>query len=175
MRRCPLLEHSLNIIVKGMNSASAARRQPSIPFVVPNRLNEQEAAQVPVCSYIPAFPYVDPMVSLDFWYEPVLWRHRDGLHDGAGLFPRDADGPRTVCVTIYEVEFLRRATSSLTVHYHPLCTTLRGCTKYDNTAGDACLKGLSLGPAACFQVPIHSWILDVKYVFTCVFRFIVCP
>ncbi|KAF9872859.1 Nitrogen assimilation transcription factor nit-4 [Colletotrichum karsti] len=52
MRRCPLLERSLNIIIKGLKSAPI---QPAL------RGDIDRTETPPLNSYIPAFPYLDPL------------------------------------------------------------------------------------------------------------------
>ncbi|KAM5350776.1 hypothetical protein ACJ41O_007281 [Fusarium nematophilum] len=65
MRRCPLLERSLNIIVKGMNCAPARQS------AVVDQMTEADAAMA-TNSYIPAFPYIDPALPIDFDMNPYL-------------------------------------------------------------------------------------------------------
>jgi hypothetical protein len=60
MRRSPLLGRSLNIIVKGMHSASLRTQDET------HQVNEGDATQGQANSYIPAFPYMDSMASFDF-------------------------------------------------------------------------------------------------------------
>lgn len=67
MRRCPLLERSLNIIVKGMSNGPS---QPPGPDVV-NQINQPDAVTA-TNTYIPAFPYINPSVPIDFDINPYL-------------------------------------------------------------------------------------------------------
>lgn len=63
MKKCPLLERSLNIIIKGLNRSPA-------PYNPPHPENQSHApVDVPAGtqnSYIPAFPYLGPDMSMDF-------------------------------------------------------------------------------------------------------------
>lgn len=64
MQRCPLLERSLNIIVKGMSSVPPQRRD---VLDHQHHLNSGTNASMPMAyNYIPAFPYIDPSVPIDF-------------------------------------------------------------------------------------------------------------
>lgn len=71
MLRCPLLERSLDIIAKSLSRVSL--QQPHRPSSIAANGNSQCSAQIPIDtegghinSYIPAFPYLDPDVPLDF-------------------------------------------------------------------------------------------------------------
>lgn len=69
MQLCPLLERSLNIIIKGMTSAPSPRRENQIDQSLqqPQHLglgsSATDIAPMPPVSYgyIPAFPYLDPV------------------------------------------------------------------------------------------------------------------
>ena len=61
MRRCPLLERSLQIIVKGLNSASGPGRTIINTQGHPGSLGSVLGA----VSYIPAFPYIDRPFDLE--------------------------------------------------------------------------------------------------------------
>ena len=64
MRRCPLLERSLKIIVKGLNQTrSEGARSVAIG---------QAETPIAMNGYIPAFPYIDPAVPFDFDMNPFL-------------------------------------------------------------------------------------------------------
>ncbi|KAH8590206.1 fungal-specific transcription factor domain-containing protein [Bisporella sp. PMI_857] len=65
MKRCPLLERSLNIIVKRLNRIPV---QPSL--LLGNHSQADDI--VPTYPWIPAFPYVDPAISIDFNMNPYL-------------------------------------------------------------------------------------------------------
>ncbi|OAQ75889.1 C6 transcription factor [Purpureocillium lilacinum] len=60
MRRCPLLERSLKIIVKGMSSTPADKAP------VTEQMSQDLLPTATANTYIPAFPYVDPILSIDF-------------------------------------------------------------------------------------------------------------
>ncbi|KLU83191.1 hypothetical protein MAPG_02256 [Magnaporthiopsis poae ATCC 64411] len=101
MRRCPLLERSLKIIVKGMNTpsttVSAPQRQPPQPRqhhpggdgTDTVAVGEQAAhTQAPFYGYIPAFPYIDPIASVDFDLDSYLGGARgEGSMVGLDCFP----------------------------------------------------------------------------------------
>lgn len=59
MRRCPLLERSLQIIVKGLNST------PGPISATSGSLGQTEGPSLGSISYIPAFPYIDQPVDFD--------------------------------------------------------------------------------------------------------------
>ena len=59
MRRCPLLERSLQIIVKGLNSPHEPSRN------VANIPGPTEGCSLGPISYIPAFPYIDQPVEFE--------------------------------------------------------------------------------------------------------------
>ncbi|KAH8725732.1 fungal-specific transcription factor domain-containing protein [Phaeosphaeriaceae sp. PMI808] len=65
MRRCPLLKRSLNIIVRGLNHVSLD--QQNMPLSCVDGLS-----QGPMNPYIPAFPYLDPAIALDFGMSPYF-------------------------------------------------------------------------------------------------------
>ncbi|KAJ6440154.1 fungal specific transcription factor domain-containing protein [Purpureocillium lavendulum] len=60
MKRCPLLERSMKIIVKGM-SATPTHKTP-----VADQMSQDPIPTATANTYIPAFPYVDPTLSIDF-------------------------------------------------------------------------------------------------------------
>lgn len=59
MAKCPLLERSLHIIIKGLKRAPVYRSQPDHGFA-------DNAASIPINRFIPAFPYLDPLSPNDF-------------------------------------------------------------------------------------------------------------
>lgn len=59
MRRCPLLERSLEIIVKGLNTPPGLSTTISTSHGVP------EGSSLGAMSYIPAFPYIDQPVGFE--------------------------------------------------------------------------------------------------------------
>jgi hypothetical protein len=81
MRRCPLLERSLNIIVKGLNRSAPERRE--APPAARANGSDQDATPVPggaaggvhLNPYIPAFPYLDPPMPFDFSMDACLNEH----------------------------------------------------------------------------------------------------
>lgn len=60
MRRCRLLERSLNIIIKEMSYSSSSSEQ----NIFAGRAVQAESAPV-TSGYIPAFPYIDPAAGMD--------------------------------------------------------------------------------------------------------------
>lgn len=73
MRRCPLLERSLKIIVKSLNrppteTQSSAGANQAMQSSGTNNDPRQEVDMVamPANSYIPAFPYLGPSADMDF-------------------------------------------------------------------------------------------------------------
>ncbi|KAF5679222.1 nitrogen assimilation transcription factor nit-4 [Fusarium heterosporum] len=65
MAKCPLLERSLHIIIKGLKRAPVYRAPPDQSL-------SDNAATTTVNSYIPAFPYLDPLSPNDFDMETYL-------------------------------------------------------------------------------------------------------
>lgn len=70
MRRCPLLERSLNIIARSLNRASSTQRH-RLPSGTDSRIEANPTTATDgsgghINSYIPAFPYLDPDMSFDF-------------------------------------------------------------------------------------------------------------
>lgn len=59
MRRCPLLERSLNIIVKGLNSVSGPSR------TALDGHGQTDGSPAGPISYIPAFPYIDQPIDFE--------------------------------------------------------------------------------------------------------------
>lgn len=72
MRRCPLLERSLTIIVKSLNRPPQPTRQTadSMPFLHDDGANDHSgrfnASSIPPNNYIPAFPFLGPPTAMDF-------------------------------------------------------------------------------------------------------------
>ncbi|RGP72459.1 nitrogen assimilation transcription factor nit-4 [Fusarium sporotrichioides] len=66
MARCPLLERSLHIIIKGL------KRSPVYRVPDENCLSDSTATGAAVNSYIPAFPYLDPVSPNDFDMDAYL-------------------------------------------------------------------------------------------------------
>ncbi|UNI19481.1 hypothetical protein JDV02_005663 [Purpureocillium takamizusanense] len=81
MRRCPLLERSLKIIVKGM-STTVTDKVPAM---------DQTSQDLPptaiASTYIPAFPYVDPTLSIDFGMSRYLGGADLDTMSGLDSFP----------------------------------------------------------------------------------------
>jgi len=63
MQRCPLLKRSLNIIVKGMSTVPLQR---SVIDQQQQTNSGTDPSQPMSYSYIPAFPYIDPAIPIDF-------------------------------------------------------------------------------------------------------------
>ena len=59
MRRCPLLEGSLHIIIKGLNSTLESSR------TILDHQEQSEGSSFGPMSYIPAFPYIDQPVGFE--------------------------------------------------------------------------------------------------------------
>lgn len=59
MRRCPLLERSLNIVVKGLNSDTEPDRAMS------DTQGQPDVSSLGSINYIPAFPYLDQPVNFE--------------------------------------------------------------------------------------------------------------
>lgn len=73
MRRCPLLERSLKIIVKSLNRPPTGAQHPhgsNSTFqsgnVNSNPRQEVDMAAIATNGYIPAFPYLGPSADMDF-------------------------------------------------------------------------------------------------------------
>ncbi|KAF2023467.1 hypothetical protein EK21DRAFT_105276 [Setomelanomma holmii] len=69
MRRCRLLERSLNIIVKEMGRLQPTTSQSSFP----ERSSRFEASSA-IGTYVPAFPFVDVAATMDFDMDPYFDR-----------------------------------------------------------------------------------------------------
>ena len=92
MRLCPLLERSLNIIVKGLNRVSAQPSSSSLDN------HSQEDDFVPTYPWIPAFPYIDPAISIEFDMNPYLRSSNMGSMAGLDCFPEVLmDTGETMC------------------------------------------------------------------------------
>jgi len=80
MRLSPLLERSLNIIIKGLN------RVPPQPSSSLDDLSHEDNF-IPTYPWIPAFPYVDPAISIEFDMNPYLRTSNMGSMAGLDCFP----------------------------------------------------------------------------------------
>lgn len=69
MRRCRLLERSLNIIIKEMSYSSPSEQQ----SLFQGRAVQAESAPV-TSGYIPAFPYIDPAAGMDLGIDSQFTR-----------------------------------------------------------------------------------------------------
>ena len=85
MKRCPLLERSLNIIIKGLNRSSTTQQ------AILGDTNPQEA--ILPSTWIPAFPYFDPGYSIDFNMTPFFEGNRVGSMTALDCFPETQLGP----------------------------------------------------------------------------------
>lgn len=73
MRRCPLLERSLNIIARSLNRASSIQHHQPSSGTDSHIEHSSTTATDPgehSNSYIPAFPYLDPDMSFDYSMNP---------------------------------------------------------------------------------------------------------
>lgn len=101
MRRCPLLERSLNIIARSLNRASQTQHQSSSgtdSHIQHNSSTAIDAGGGHVNSYIPAFPYVDPEMSFDFYTNSHSGDHNMNSIASLDCFPEMwLDGGDMMC------------------------------------------------------------------------------
>jgi hypothetical protein len=81
MKKCPILERSLNIIIRGLN------RPPASPHTQLLQERDAHAPAMTQNSFIPAFPYLGPDMSMDLDFEAYLGDQNVDFIAGLDCFP----------------------------------------------------------------------------------------